>query len=247
MNLIAVPYFVGDPMLGFEVPEPHESLQPVLAGATPQARMAILYDKLADWVSSTESPVVYAGDCVSIIGVLAGLARRGVHPTLIFFDAHGDFHTWDTSQSGFIGGMPLAMATGRGEQTIVAGAGLDPLPDDRVFLVDGRDLDPGEDDAIAGSGVTHVTVDEVAASLPPAGPLYVHVDLDVVDPVEMPAMNYPAPGGPSVAAIRTVLSQLAATGRVAAFSISSWNPALPGADRAAAATLQAVAPFLGGF
>ncbi len=244
MSILGVPLFMGEPMSGLAVPEPHELLQPDLPDGNPQDRMAVLYRDVAAWVASVDKPIVWAGDCVSIIGVLAGLERRGIHPTLIFFDAHGDFHTWDTTQSGFIGGMPLAMITGRGEQTIVSGAGLTPLPVERVVLVDGRDLDPGEDHAVVESGIAHVSVDEVAHSIPPAGPLYVHVDLDVIDPGEMPAMNYPAADGPSLHEVRMAMIHLATTGRVEAFSISSWNPALPGADVAAAAAGRVAAPFL---
>ena len=162
----------------------------------------------------------------------------------MFFDAHGDFNTWATTPSGFIGGMPLAMLTGRGEQTIVDGAGLQPLPEGRVVLVDGRDLDPGEDRAVADSGIGLVTVNQLAHSIPPAGPLYVHVDGDVVDPSEMPAMNYPAADGPSLDEVRTAMIHLAATGRVVAFSVSSWNPALPGADKAASAMLRLAEPII---
>jgi len=244
MKILAVPYFMGESMSGFEVPEPREALSPHLPEASPQARMGVLYREVADRVAATTNPVVYAGDCVSTIGVLAGLEQRGILPTLLFFDAHGDFHTWETSQSGFIGGMPLAMLTGRGEQTIVEAAGLTPVPDERVVLVDGRDLDPGEDAALAAAGIRHVAVGQIAEGIPSLGPLYVHVDGDVVDPAEMPAMNYPAPAGPSLNDVRMAMEYLAGTGRVVAFSISSWNPALPGADVAAAATRQLAAPFL---
>lgn len=244
VSIVKVPYFMGDPMHGFEVPQPHQTLTPDLPDGTPQERMAVLYDHLARTVEVIDHPIVYAGDCVSIIGVLAGLERRGILPTLFFFDAHGDFNTWETSASGFIGGMPLAMATGRGDQTIVRGAGLTPLPDDRVVLVDGRSLDPGEDEAITASGIRVVTVDSVAHSIPPEGPIYVHVDADVVDPGEMPAMNYPASDGPSLEAVRRDLIHLAVSGRVVAFSVSSWNPDLPGADEAYEATLRLAAPFI---
>ncbi len=244
VSIVKVPYFMGDPMDGFEVPPPHHTLTPVLPDGTPQERMAVLYADLAESIEAIEHPVVYAGDCVSIIGVLAGLERRNLFPTLFFFDAHGDFNTWETSPSGFIGGMPLAMVTGRGEQTIVRGAGLTPLPDDRVVLVDGRSLDPGEDAAIEASGIRVVSVDSVAHSIPPEGPIYVHVDADVVDPQHMPAMNYPAPEGPSLDAVRRALIHLAVSGRVVAFSVSSWNPALPGAAEAYEATLRLAAPFI---
>lgn len=244
MSAVAVPYFMGDPLPGLEVPEPHDTLQPELPDADPQHRMGVLYDHLAAWVAANDHPVVIAGDCVSAIGVLAGLERKGLEPTLVFFDAHGDFNTWETSPSGFIGGMPLAMLTGRGEQTIVEATGLTPLPDERVLLVGARDLDPKEADALLASGVVRATVDELAHRIPPAGPLCVHLDLDVVDPEEMPAMAYPAPNGPSLRLVRTALIHLAATARVAAFSMSTWNPAASGADVAAAAALRLAAPLL---
>lgn len=246
MSVIAVPYFMGETMPGFEAPEPHETLTPPLPDVDTQHRMAVLYRHLANRVAVVEKPIVYAGDCVSTIGVLAGLEQKGIYPTLVFLDAHGDFNTWETTSSGFIGGMPLAMLTGRGEQTIVAGAGLSPLPDGRVILVDGRDLDPGEDVALAESRITHITLDALAHSIPADGPLYVHVDGDVVDPGEMPAMNYPAADGPSLSEVRMAMVHLAATGQVVAFSVSTWNPQLPGADVAAAATRRLAAPFLSG-
>ncbi len=243
MTVISVPSFIGEPMPGFDVPEPHATLDPSLPSGKPTERMAVLYDRLAALVAEASNPVVYAGDCVSIMGVAGGLQRRGIDPTVLFFDAHGDFHTWETTPSGFLGGMPLAMLTGRGEQTIVDGVGLAPINDDRVWLVDGRDLDPGEDEAVAASGIHHVTVDQIAAN-PPDGDLYVHVDVDVVDPVDMPGVNYPAPGGPSAATVAEAVAALHATGRVVALSFSSWNPGLDGANIAAAATRRIAGPFL---
>jgi arginase len=234
MATYAVPYFMGAPVGGLEVPQPHALLAPRLPDGSPQERMGVLYRHLGDAVFDDELPVVWAGDCVSTIGVLAGLQRRGVHPTLVWFDAHGDFNTWETSPSGFIGGMPLAMIVGRGEQTITTGAGMRSIPEGAVELVGARDLDPAERVAINGSGLSVRSVAEAGHEAPP-GPLYVHVDVDVVDPAEMPAMNYPAPDGPSLSATREALRRYAATGRVVAFSMSLWNPALPGADVAAAA------------
>jgi arginase len=138
--------------------------------------------------------------------------------------------------------MPLAMLTGRGEQTIVEAAGQQPLPEERAVLVGARDLDPGEDEAVAASAMTVVDVEDIP-TLETAGPLYVHVDVDVVDPGDLPAVNYPAPDGPSLETTKAAMEHLAATGRVAAFSVSSWNPAHPDATRAAAATLQLASPF----
>lgn len=244
MSIWSVPYFMGDPMTGFAVPKPNIVVSPALPDGSPQERMAVLYRELADRVAGDGFPVVYAGDCVSAIGVLAGLQRRGVEPVLIWLDAHGDFNTWETTPSGFLGGMPLAMLTGRGEQTIVEGAGLRPLPDEQVILVDARELDPGEGEAVAASGVRVESVDQLAHSLPPDAPLYVHIDVDVVRPEDLPAVNYPAPGGPTLRQVRAVLIHLVTTERVVAVSVSGWNPELPGAEAAAEATYKLMAPLL---
>jgi arginase len=243
VTVISVPFFIGDRIGDLPVQGSHEILEPDLPDDTPQQRMVVLNSQLADRVAAADRVVVFAGDCLAPIGVLAGLQRRSIEATLIWFDAHGDFHTWDTTHSGFLGGMPLAMIVGRGEQTIVEGAGLTPLAENRVLLVDGRDLDPGEDEAVAASHLTVTSVTDLAHTLPPEGPLYVHVDVDVVDPADMPAVNYPAPAGPSLTEVRAALLHLAVTGRVVAFSVSAWNPDLPGADQAAQATERLAALF----
>jgi len=244
-------------MQDFVVPQPATVLTPDLPGdigddtghasgpgSIAQQRMAVLCEQVAVAVSERTTSIVYAGDCLAVIGVLAGLQRKGIDPTLYWFDAHGDFHTWETTPSQFLGGMPLAMLTGRGEQTIVEHVGLTPIADERVVLVDARDLDALEDVAVRQSGMAMTTVGDVAKSSPAAGPIYVHVDVDVVDPQDLPAINYPAPKGPSLDDVRDAVRQLASTERVVAASVSSWNPALPGADEASAATHAIMDVFL---
>jgi arginase len=230
---ILTPYFLDREEPGLETaagPEWHLNRVDLPEGSQ-QQRMIALYRPLANFVAAAaaagDRPVSLAGDCCTSIAVLAGLQRAGLSPTLLWLDAHGDFNTWETTPSGFLGGMPLAMLVGRGEQTLVQGVGLTPLPEARVILSDARDLDPGEKEAVAGARLTHVP--DVAALLDqplPAGPLYVHWDTDVVDPAEAPAMNYPTPGGPPVETLRRVFRRLAGSGQVAAISVSAWAPAL---------------------
>ena len=196
-----------------------------------QLRMSAIHKMIADFVSEAvrekERPVSIAGDCCTAIGVLAGLQRAGIDPYLIWFDAHGDFNTWETTPSRFLGGMPLAMIVGKGEQTMPEAVGLRALPEDRVILVDARDLDAGEQELITESKVTHISEPETLLELPlPEGSIYVHFDTDVVALEESPAQNYPAQGGPSSAIIKLIFSQLAQSGQVVAVSLSSWNPAL---------------------
>ncbi|HLJ60171.1 MAG TPA: arginase family protein [bacterium] len=241
---LLVPFRVGALMPDLCVAGDPEVLRPVLPEGTPQERLGALCGAVAERIAAGGVGVAYVGDCVLTLGVLAGLERRGVAPRVIWLDAHGDFHTWETTRSGHLVGMPLAMAVGRGEQTIVRAAGLTPVAEERVLLVDARDLDPGEDDAVAASRMRRVTVDQLRRAPVPDGPLYVHLDIDVVNPVEIPAVNYPAPGGPSAEQVRDALAHVAETGRVAALSVTLWEPRLPGASQSAAAVARLVEPFL---
>jgi arginase len=200
---------------------------PTLTGGDQLARLAEIHRPLAQRVSaavrSGKRPVSLTGDCCTTIGVLAGLQGAGVHPTLVWLDAHGDFNTPETTPSGFIGGMPLAMLVGRGDQTLVKAAGLKLLPESSVYLSDARDLDPGEGEAVRRSAIHHVTdLDELPQRLAEEAALWVHLDCDVLDPEDAPAMSYPAPGGPSLEQVEAVLSTLASTGRVVAVSVTAW-------------------------
>ena len=204
---------------------------PTLPGGDRQARMTVIHRALADYVAESVAgggrPVSIAGDCCTAIGVLAGLQGAGVDPSLIWLDAHGDFNTWETTPSGFLGGMPLAMLVGRGEQRMPAAVRLKTLPEASVILTDARDLDPGEREALLDSNVVHLSDVEDLMEYPlPNGPLYVHFDVDVVTPEEAPAQNYPAPGGPSASIVEAVFRRLAASDQVVAVSLSSWNPRL---------------------
>jgi arginase len=243
-RFILTPYFLDQPLPGLEsLIDPEWVLnKPSLANTTSQARMVELYIPLAKLVStvltSGELPVSIAGDCCSSIGVLAGLQQAGVEPTLIWFDAHGDFNTWETTPSGFLGGMPLAMLVGRGEQTIMEGVGNRVLPEDHVILSDGRDLDPGEHESLAASKVVQlIKVQDMRGYKLPPGPIWVHFDTDVIDASEAPAMNYPAHGGPGVDELSEVFSHIAGTGQITAVSISSWNPELDLDGRSQSASL----------
>ena len=206
------------------------------------ALLTPLRDAVAGAVRAGRRPVSVAGDCMAPIGVLAGLQEAGVTPTLLWFDAHGDFNTWDTSPSGFIVGMPLAQIVGRGDQNLLEETGLAPFPESQVILADARDLDPGEDEAVATSGVTHVerVADLLSGDLPD-GPLYVHVDTDILDPTVAPAMYFRSPGGPEPKTLRRVFERLAETGRVVAASMSTWAPELDHDGRSRAASLDLLA------
>jgi len=232
-QFILTPLFLDDALPGLEtIAEPDWIInQPSLPDGDQQARIIAVNRGLARVVAETiaagKRPVSIAGDCLSAIGVLTGLQRAGVNPFLVWFDAHGDFNTWETSPSGFLGGMPLAMIVGRGDQRIPRGVGLVPFPESRVLLTDARDLDPGEKTSLQRSAVIHCPDPNRAVEHAFSdSPLYVHVDTDILTPAEAPAMNYPAPGGLSVYELKAVFRRLALRAPIAAVSVSSWNPRL---------------------
>jgi len=163
--------------------------------------------------------------------MLAGLRRAGKNPVLIWFDAHGDFNTRETSPSGFLGGMPLAMLAGRGEQTLLEALDLAPIEEDRVILTDGRDLDPGEKELVDRSSITHLQdpMDLLEYSFSEHS-MWIHFDTDILDPEDVPAQNYPARGGIRKDALQEIFQYLAGTGNICAISLSSWAPDLPGAE-----------------
>ena len=93
------------------------------------------------------------------------------------------------------------------------------------MLVVARDLDPPEIAYLAGALIRRRDVTGLDARHLPGGPLYVHLDLDVMDPAEIPGLRYPAPGGPGPAEIADALHMLLGTGRVAAVGIAcTWHP-----------------------
>ena len=220
MTHFAVPFHLDDFLSEFTLPVPAKTVAPMLPEAAGWARMAILYEEVAEAIRPDDRPVVVSGDCTTSLGTLAGLRRRGLDPAVVWFDAHGDLNTPRTSPSGYLGGMPLAMALGHGDRMGPRRLRLPRLQPEQVLLVDGRDLDPGERDLMAAVPVRHAPVGEMSTWLVPDGPVYLHLDLDVLDPEEIPGLRFPAPGGPSlgtvIEAVRTVMS----TGRVVAVGIA---------------------------
>lgn len=232
-QIFLTPYFLDQALQGLEdLFEPGwRMIRRDLPDESKIARIAELHHELAAGVESClragDRPVSIAGDCLSAIAVTAGIQRAGTEHALIWFDAHGDFNTWETSPSGFLGGMPLAMLVGRGEQTLLGSLEMQVHPEDRVIFTDGRDLDPLEREAMAGSRVVHLkAVDELLTYELPDLPLHVHFDTDILDPEVAPAMNYLAPGGPDLERLKLVFQHLALSKRIAAISLSSWNPEL---------------------
>jgi arginase len=177
-------------------------------------------------------PVVLSGDCLTALGTMSGLQRAGIEAGIVWFDAHGDVQTPETTTSGYLAGMVLRLLVGYRPELIAARLGLRAVPERQVTLAGARDLDPPEVSYLAGAQIRRCEVGELDAAVLPGGPLYVHLDLDVIDPAQLPGLRFPAPGGPGPAQLAGALHALLGTGRVAAIGVAcSWYPGYPAAGQ----------------
>jgi arginase len=158
-----------------------------------------------------DRPLVLGGCCCSHVGVVEGLASRHDRLAVVWLDAHGDLNTPATSPSGNAWGMPLRM--------LIDGGAVAPRD---VALVGARNLDPPEEDFIAESGL-HAGADAVARATEDVDCVYVALDVDVLDPAEA-APFMPEPGGPTVAEVEALLSELAATGTIVGAGFTGLTP-----------------------
>ena len=175
-----------------------------LPAAAAWDRMAVLYSAVSQQVADAVRdgaglPVVQSGDCTTSLGIVAGLQRTGADPGVVWFDAHGDVQTLETSTSGYLGGLPLRLLAGYRPELIADALGLRAVPEDRIVLAGARDLDPPEVQYLAGAAIRRRQVTDLTVADLPDGPLYVHLDVDVLDPGGLPGLILPVPGGPGTA------------------------------------------------
>ena len=216
---------------------------------------ALLAARVATLARSGCRPVSLAGDCVSSLGMLAGLQRAGQPPDrVLWLDAHGDFHTWSSTQTQYIGGMPLALFVGRVDQgpdprsqaalACLATIGVRAYPQQQIVLADARDLDPGEREALLDSEILRCPLDEVLGHLRPQERIYLHWDTDVIDdPGHMPALKYHVRRGPSAADMTAFFGILRAY-NVVAVSVSAWHEEQDADNQTAQACLEVLNTLL---
>ncbi|MBO0771255.1 MAG: arginase family protein [Actinobacteria bacterium] len=246
---VVVPWHLDEQLPGFPVPAGAPApVSPPLPPGTRTGRMTALYRAVAGTVARSPRPLLLTGDCTTALGMAAGLQRRHPDLAVVWLDAHGDFNTPATTITGYLGGMPLAMLTGRAPDLISGPLGLRPVSERNVVLVDARDLDPAEQEALAASQVRRVPASPAAlgdalAGLG-AGAVYLHVDADIVDSAELPGLRVPAGGGPSLGQVEGCLAAITAAADVAAACIAcTWLPGHLGDER----TRTAIARLGGAF
>ena len=229
-HFILSPYFIDqpEPFLKTYKKEGWELNTVTLPDTDPQSRASTVHKSLANKVETAlkagKRPISIAGDCCATIPVMAGLQRAGITPTFLWLDSHGDFNTWETTPSGFLGGMPLAMIAGLGELRMNGAVGLEPIPTEKIILADGRDLDEGEKELVQESGITHIREFSSLKDFPFEGPVYLHFDCDVLHLDDISAVKYPAKGGPRADEVADVFRNLKNRLELVAISatIGSW-------------------------
>lgn len=183
-------------------------------------------------------PVGLLANCSSLMGMLAGVQHSGpsnrpLRVGLVWIDAHGDFNTPETTLSGMLGGMPVAISAGLGLTRLRQVSGLDPaLPPSYITMAGVRDTDPLEQELLDRHRIEMIS----SAELIKPGiaikqqmerlsgitdVIYVHIDMDVLDPREVPGHSLNVPGGPTSLELASALTLMFSYPKVAALGIAS--------------------------
>jgi len=220
-----------------------------------------LADAVAGALDEGAFPLVLGGDHSIAIGSLAG-SSRDAEIGAIWFDAHGDFNTPETSPSGNVHGMPVAAALGKGPFADLAWANAPGLREENVAYVGLRDIDADERRAINESDVTAFTMSDIdergisdvvedALDVASAGVDGIHVsfDLDWLDPNEAPGVGTPVRGGATYREAHWALEAVAerddAEGLLRSMELVEVNPILDRSNRTAEIAAELAASALG--
>jgi arginase len=203
-----------------------------------------------DALATGALPVVVAGNCNATLGVQAGLQHGGaIDAGLVWLDAHGDFNTPATTETGYLDGMPLAMLCGRAHrEAIRQELDAEPLPEAAVVHAGGRDFDREERASLLRSSVRVVDGADLrekgpVEALVPAldvlaqerrafwgfgadesPPAHLHVDLDVLDPSAAPGVTFPSPHGLSAARLLESIDLVRERFQLIAVTVTSFTP-----------------------
>lgn len=203
------------------------------------ARTFAINRRLAELVGAAvrESafPLVLTGNCNACLGTVAGLGA-GPRRAVLWLDAHADLDTPEDNESGFFDVMALSILTGacwRRQASLLPG--FRPVAEEDVVLLGARDLEPYQRRRLEASNVRAVDMGSLAPALSALAPadLYLHLDVDVLDPSEGRANRYAAPGGPSADEVAAAIGAAGERLSIRAATISAYDPAVDPEGRVA--------------
>src|SRR6266576_4985196 len=183
-------------------------------------------------------PIGFLANCNGLLGMLSGLQHSGtgakpLRVGMVFIDAHGDFNTTETTLSGMLGGMHVAIAAGQCLTRMRLKAGLEPaLPTRHIVEMCVRDTDPLEQELLDRSDIKQLTLEDVRAHSAnlqremkrlseATDVIYIHVDMDALDPREVSGHALTVPGGPTSLELAAALTEMFKYEKVAAFGVAS--------------------------
>ena len=228
-----------------------------------KATCEALRDCVGDTLAKGSRPIVLGGDHSIAMGTIAGLSRhygeRGEKVGLLWFDAHGDANTPETSPSGNIHGMPLAVALGMGAPELTGLSPMNPMVDGaRASLVGIRDIDEAERDNIRSAGVGTFTMRDIdergmrtvmeqAIKRALSGTVGIHVSFDVdgVDPEVAPGVGTPSRGGLSYREAHLAMEMVGDTGKVLSAEFVEVNPILDSRNETALLASELLSSLMG--
>jgi arginase len=191
---------------------------------------------VADVARAGQLPLVLGGDHSIAMGTVAGLLDARGDVGVLWIDAHGDINTPDTSPSGNVHGMPVAVLLGKAPLGPRLGWGERAIDPRRLVLFGTRTLDPGERQTIREFGVRMFTMSEIdqrgvteclteaIQRLEGHGGIHISLDIDAVDPLEAPGVGTPWPGGLTYREAHLAMELLAETRQVASMEVVEVNP-----------------------
>jgi arginase len=216
-----------------------------------------IFERARECAGSRETPIFLGGDHSIAIGTVAGVATTG-RVGVLWIDAHGDFNTPETTPSGNIHGMPVAVLTGHGHPALVD-LGFDgaKVRVEDVVMIAVRDVDSAERVHLASSGVTVFTmrdVDETGmanvahralSQLSGVDRIHVSLDMDAMDPDVAPGVGTPVAGGLTFREAHLLMEILSEAGKVRSLDVVEINPILDTANHTAELAVELVASLLG--
>ena len=226
----------------------HTGGEPATIGTSSEPRVASWADDLddardgltttahhvAEALNAGRAPVLLHGECTVALATLPTVARIRRDARFLWLDAHADFNTPETTESQYLAGMALSGACGEWDPELDAGF-VDPA---RVVVAGVRDVEPGERKLLDGSGATVIEGRAAIADLPAAlgdDPVFVHIDLDVLDAGELP-VKFPTKDGLEIAELHQLLAAVADGREVIGFEVANFQAPLDEFERMLGAT-----------
>ena len=218
-----------------------------------------LAQTVSDVITNKRFPLVLGGDHSIAIGTLAGVSRHYKNLGVIWYDAHGDLNTADTSPSGNIHGMPLAASIGIGDDALTRIGGYTPkVKPENIVIIGARSLDEGEKELIKKKGIKVYTMHEIdrmgMTKVMEETILYlrdktdgVHLslDLDGLDPHDAPGVGTPVIGGISYRESHLAMEMLAESQLITSAEFVEVNPILDERNKTATVAVALMGSLLG--